>query len=248
MEEETPAISQSSIEVYEKWKQDVEMTNSLLADNTTAAKIALWRYNNPTSDNKHLCAVETETDDATVGRTDAGSGQVHKVAADIALGAVLTGDAVPAIHQAGDSDNSAAVDGGQNLTVRGGGGANVHAVGVGAAIGLKNIILINLEKIRGDITGVAVKADLVPAVQRVIQNSDRHIFVQSGNNRGGSRGLRAHSQGRTGCSARTDSNIAFGGQCGNSQQQSGGCGENEDLCCLACKVCHRCCFLSSNLL
>ena len=66
MEEETPAISQSSIEVYEKWKQDVEMTNSLLADNTTAAKIALWRYNNPTSDNKHLCAVETETDDAIV--------------------------------------------------------------------------------------------------------------------------------------------------------------------------------------
>lgn len=39
MEEETPAISQSSIEVYEKWKQDIEMTNSLLADNTTAAKI-----------------------------------------------------------------------------------------------------------------------------------------------------------------------------------------------------------------
>ena len=66
MEEETPAISQSSIEVYEKWKQDVEMTNSLLADNTTAAKIALWRYKNPTSDDKHLCAEETETDDATV--------------------------------------------------------------------------------------------------------------------------------------------------------------------------------------
>ena len=65
-EKATPAISQSSIEVYEKWKQDVEMTNSLLADNTTAAKIALWRYNNPTSDNKHLCAVETETDDAIV--------------------------------------------------------------------------------------------------------------------------------------------------------------------------------------
>ena len=65
-EEATPAISQSSIEVYEKWKQDVEMTNSLLADNTTAAKIALWRYNNPTSDDKHLCAEETDTDDATV--------------------------------------------------------------------------------------------------------------------------------------------------------------------------------------
>lgn len=45
MEKEvTPAIFQSSIEVYEKWKQDVEMTNSLLADNTTAAKIALWSY------------------------------------------------------------------------------------------------------------------------------------------------------------------------------------------------------------
>ena len=65
-EEATPAISQSSIEVYENWKQDVEMTNSLLADNTTAAKIALWRYKNPTSDDKHLCAEETETDDATV--------------------------------------------------------------------------------------------------------------------------------------------------------------------------------------
>ena len=47
-EEATPAISQSSIEVYENWKQDVEMTNSLLADN------------------KHLCAEETDTDDATV--------------------------------------------------------------------------------------------------------------------------------------------------------------------------------------
>ena len=57
-EEATPAISQSSIEVYENWKQDVEMTNSLLADNTTAAKIALWRYKNPTSDDKHLCAEE----------------------------------------------------------------------------------------------------------------------------------------------------------------------------------------------
>ena len=66
MEEETPAISQSSIEVYENWKQDVEMTNSLLADNTTAAKIALWRYKNPTSEDKHLCAEETDTDDATV--------------------------------------------------------------------------------------------------------------------------------------------------------------------------------------
>lgn len=65
-EEATPAISQSSIEVYEKWKQDVEMTNSLLANNTTAAKIALWRYNNPTSDDRHLCAEETDTDDATV--------------------------------------------------------------------------------------------------------------------------------------------------------------------------------------
>ena len=65
-EEATPAIFQSSIEVYEKWKQDVEITNSLLADNTTAAKIALWRYNNPTSDDRHLCAEETETDDATV--------------------------------------------------------------------------------------------------------------------------------------------------------------------------------------
>ena len=38
-EEATPAVSQSSIEIYEKWKQDVEITNSLLADNTTAAKI-----------------------------------------------------------------------------------------------------------------------------------------------------------------------------------------------------------------
>mgnify|MGYP006334760707 FL=1 len=65
-EEATPAISQSSIEVYENWKQDVEMTNSLLADNTTAAKIALWRYKNPTSEDKHLCAEETATDDATV--------------------------------------------------------------------------------------------------------------------------------------------------------------------------------------
>lgn len=65
-EEATPAISQSSIEVYENWKQDVEMTNSLLADNTTAAKIALWRYKNPTSEDKHLCVEETATDDATV--------------------------------------------------------------------------------------------------------------------------------------------------------------------------------------
>lgn len=65
-EEATPAVSQSSIEIYEKWKQDVEITNSLLADNTTAAKIALWRYNNPVSDDKNLCAEETETDDATV--------------------------------------------------------------------------------------------------------------------------------------------------------------------------------------
>lgn len=65
-EAETPAISLSTIDLYEKWKQDVEITNSLLADNTTAAKIALWRYNNPTSDDRHLCAVETETDDATV--------------------------------------------------------------------------------------------------------------------------------------------------------------------------------------
>lgn len=66
MEEETPAISQNSIEIYENWKQDVEMTNSLLADNTAAAKIALWRYKNPTSEDKHLCAEETATDDATV--------------------------------------------------------------------------------------------------------------------------------------------------------------------------------------
>ena len=65
-EETTPSVSQSSIEIYEKWKQDVEITNSLLADNTTAAKIALWRYNHPISDDKLLCAEETETDEATV--------------------------------------------------------------------------------------------------------------------------------------------------------------------------------------
>ena len=162
--------------------------------------------------------------------------QIHIVAADITLGAVLAGDIVPAVHQTVDGDDGVRLDGSQHGTVGGCAGTDVHAFGIDTAVCSEEVVLIHIQIIGGHITGVAVVADLVPAVRGVIQNGDRHALVQHGDHGGGGRGLRPEPQGRTGGAACADGNIRC--KCGDGQQHGGKDGEKQDLACFACQIRH----------
>ena len=123
--------------------------------------------------------------------------QVQEVAADVTLGAVLTGDVVPAVHQAVDRDDGVLLNGGQHRAVGRGVGADVHAVGIDAAVCSEDIVLIYVQVVSRHIAGAAVVGDLVPAVHGVIQDRHRHTLVQRGDHGGGGRGLGPQPQGRT---------------------------------------------------
>src|SRR5699024_10262339 len=123
--------------------------------------------------------------------------QVQEVAADVTLGAVLAGDVVPAVHQAVDRDDGVLLNGGQHRAVSGGAGADIHAVGIDAAVCSEDVVLIHVQVVGGHIAGVAVVGDLVPAVHRVVQDRHRHALVQRGDHGGGGGGLGPQPQGRT---------------------------------------------------
>ena len=174
--------------------------------------------------------------DGAAGGRSGGLGQVQEITADIALGAVFAGDVIPAVHQTVDGDDGVGVHGGQHFALCGGAGTNIHAVAVDPAVRLKDVVLIHQQIVGGDIARVALVGDLVPAFGGVIQNGHGHALVQRGHDIRGSGRLSAQTQGRTGGAAGADGHV--GGHGVSGQQQSGGEGQEKELCCLACKVCH----------
>ena len=174
------------------------------------------------------------------GRSGVGSGQIQEIAADIAFRAVFAGDIIPAVFEAVDGDDGAAVHAGQDLGFRGGAGANVDAVAIGAAIGGEDVVLINDQIVGGDVAGLAVVSDPVPTVDAVVQHGHSHTLVQGGDNRGRSGGLFPKSQRGAGGGAHGNGLFRLSRRSKARQQQYRDGREQEHAGHLTCEVCHGC--------
>ena len=125
----------------------------------------------------------------------AGVGKYQEVAADVALGAVLAGDVVPAVHEAVDGDDGVVVHRGQGLAVGGGAGADIHPVASDPAVGGEDVILVDGQVVGGHIAHVSVVIDLVPLGVAAVQHGHGHALVQHGDHGGGGGGVGPEAQG-----------------------------------------------------
>ena len=159
-----------------------------------------------------------------------GGDQVHEIAADVAGGAVLALDAVPAVLEAGDGEGRALGDGGGHVGL--GAGLGADAAAVGPAVGGEDVVLILDDVIGVDIALAAGEGHMVPIVLGgLAEEGDDAALFHGDQNLGGSGGFRAQTHGGTGDSAHAHGFLRGGG----AQRQSGGGegGEEQDFRCLS---------------
>ena len=107
------------------------------------------------------------------GRSGGGFRQIQKIAADIPFGPILACNVIPAVHQAVNGDNGAGVHSGKNGSVGRGAAADIDAIAIDTAIGLKYIVPVSYTHLdQGAILAALGENGQDAGFLRVVENED----------------------------------------------------------------------------